>query len=92
MSLICHNYTLPYLLYRLLEINGEEVSSLTHKDVLNVLEGQSNVQIVVSREMQEVKEAVNESRDIEQLKEECSRYVLFNVTNYSSVIIAHFSC
>lgn len=76
MSLICHNYTLPYLLYRLLEINGEDVSSLTHKDVLNVLEGQSNVQIVVSREMQEVKEAVNESRDIEQLKEECSRYVL----------------
>lgn len=84
MSLICHNYTLPYLLYRLLEINGEDVSSLTHKDVLNVLEGKSNVQIVVSREMQEVKEAVSKSRDIEQLKEECSRYVLFNVTNYSS--------
>lgn len=84
MSLICHNYTLPYLLYRLLEINGEDVSSLTHKDVLNVLEGKSNVQIVVSREMQEVKEAVSESRDIEQLKEECSRYALFNVTNYSS--------
>ena len=64
--------------FRLLEVNGEDVSDSNHKDILKVLERQltdGTVQIVVCRDNFEGEGARDGDGgdDIEQLKEECLR-------------------